>query len=122
MFDGTHVSDCPLPCTTTSSQSRFIAKTFIDGTRGHQHKHIDITFSQTVEVTTTSLVQPTLSSLLSSVGGSMGLWLGLGVVQAIEVIINCVLPWMRAGCRGCRVCRMCRGQDNGLEMFGTDDI
>ena len=65
---------------------------------------IGITFDQRMEVTTTSRVQPTLSSFLSSVGGSMGLWLGLGVVQAIEMVINIIVPW----CKRCRVCRVCR--------------
>ena len=92
MYDGTAVSDCPLPCDTVLSETRFLAEQSINQSK------IDITFAQQVQVTTTFLMGPTLSSFLSSVGGSMGLWLGLGVVQAVELVINFVLPWIRA-CR-----------------------
>ena len=68
-------------------------------------------------VTTTDFVKPTLSSMLSEVtflymlyiiysfstrpcskfkvGGSMGLWLGLGVIQAIQLFAKYLLPFFR---------------------------
>jgi hypothetical protein len=92
LFDGTFVSDCPLPCTTLYTETRFISQEF------EEQNMIDITFSPKVQVTTTDLVKLPLSSFLSNVGGSLGLWLGLGAVQAMTMLINCVLS-RRCQCR-----------------------
>ena len=53
---------------------------------------IDLTFSNTMKVTTTDFLPFHLSTLLSDLGGSMGLWLGLGVVQAGQLLIAFVVP------------------------------
>jgi hypothetical protein len=53
-------------------------------------------------VTTTDFVKLPLSNFLSDVGGSVGLWLGLGMVQAVQIVINCILPRIRT-------LRLCRG-------------
>ena len=37
-------------------------------------------------MTITELETPSISELLSSIGGSIGLWLGLGAFQAIEIL------------------------------------
>ena len=37
-------------------------------------------------MTITELETPSVSELLSSIGGSIGLWLGLGAFQAIEIL------------------------------------
>ena len=39
-----------------------------------------------ISMTITELETPSVSELLSSIGGSIGLWLGLGAFQAIEVL------------------------------------
>ena len=82
LYTGEQISDCLLPCTTTSTDTRLLNEKFIN------QDSIKLQFSSAVEVRTTFLVQPSLSSFLSSVGGSMGLWLGLGVVQAIELVLS----------------------------------
>jgi hypothetical protein len=94
LFDGTFVSDCRLPCTTIYTDTRFISKK----TSIEEGSLIDITFSPKVQVTTTDMVKLPLSTFLSDVGGSLGLWLGLGVVQAVTMLINGVLSrnwWCR---------------------------
>ena len=37
-------------------------------------------------MTITELETPSVSELLSAVGGSIGLWLGLGVFQFVEIL------------------------------------
>ena len=71
-------------------------------------------FLPEMTVTITDFVKPTISSMLSEVaynynqnqlyivigfivkvGGSMGLWLGLGVVQAIQLFATYLLPLLK---------------------------
>jgi hypothetical protein len=90
LYDGTKLSDCPLPCTTISTKTSLLS----DYITGDGSTTIDITFSSTVQVTTTDFVQLNLSTFLSDVGGSVGLWLGLGVVQALQLFMKYTLPWI----------------------------
>ena len=47
-----------------------------------------ITIAGKVEMTSIDFIHPTVSSVLSDVGGSLGLWLGLGALQALNILIN----------------------------------
>ena len=53
---------------------------------------VDLTFSRRMQVTTTTFLPFYLTTLLSDLGGSMGLWLGIGVLQVIQLIIAFVSP------------------------------
>ena len=81
IFDGTSVSDCPLPCTITSVVAKKEDETVVES-------GIDITFLQTVLITTTSFPNFQLSDALAKLGGAMGFWLGIGVVQVVEIVIR----------------------------------
>jgi hypothetical protein len=85
MFSGLRKSNCPLPCTTFHIETKFTTE-FADYFNG-----IEIEIFQKVQVVTTDFVTPPISSFLSVVGGSMGLWLGLGVLQVVEMIVNLIL-------------------------------
>ena len=107
MVDGSSVSDCPLPCKTTQTEAKLLYE------YKNKDTSIDIAFSSKVRVTTTDLVKPTLSSFLSEVGlkfmkfvtktkrklhqvgGSMGLWLGLGAVQVFQLLVDFLLLVIR---------------------------
>ena len=62
LVDGILVSDCPLPCKRTQTQTKFLNEYKSEVTV------LDITLSSKVRVTKTDLVKPALSSLLSEVG------------------------------------------------------
>ena len=39
----------------------------------------------------TELETPSVSELLSAIGGSIGLWLGLGAFQAVEILSKVII-------------------------------
>jgi hypothetical protein len=93
LFDGTKPSNCPLPCSRVKTKTKFLEKHIAKSHR----TMLALTFSQTVKVSKTDFDTPHFSTFLSDVGGSVGLWLGLGVLQAADMVIDLVLPWARAG-------------------------
>ena len=62
LVDGSLVSDCPLPCKTTQTKTKFLNK------YKTEKNHIAISFSSKVKLTKTDLLKPTISSFLSEVG------------------------------------------------------
>ena len=50
-----------------------------------------LTYSYNVLETKTYFLKFNFLIFLSDVGGSMGLWLGIGLLQALEIILNFVL-------------------------------
>ena len=88
LIDGTQLSDCPLPCTTTNTET----KQLYEKTNSRNASTISLSFSSRVMVTKTDFLKFSLASLFSEMGGSMGLWMGLGLVQALELAINYILP------------------------------
>ena len=89
--DGNLLSSCLLPCTTFHTNIRFETERFNPGNK------IVLTFANKIQVTTTDFLPFHLSTLLSDLGGSMGLWLGLGVLQAGQLVLTFVLPAIRSG-------------------------
>ena len=90
LADGTQKSACLLPCSTIYVESRQLAeKTF-----NANNSVINLTFSQGVVVTKTNFLKFIFTNFLSDLGGCMGLWLGIGLLQAIEIGIKFLLPQM----------------------------
>ena len=77
---GNALSDCLLPCTSTT----FSAAKVYTRKPEFNHSGLYLQFSPIVMVSSTNFYTFTLAGLLSIVGGSMGLWLGLRVTQLIE--------------------------------------
>ena len=59
----------------------------------YNYSVIDITFASKVQVTTTNFLEFHLSTFLSEFGGSLGLWLGLGVAQILQLIMEMVVKY-----------------------------
>ena len=81
LITGISVSDCPLPCTST--QIKIVSLDEKYGVR--KVSRIDIAFEKTVLVSKTDFPKFNIIHFLAEFGGSMGLWLGLGVVQTMEL-------------------------------------
>ena len=74
---------CPLPCTSTTRSTDFLYEMQEDVS----YSTIDITFSDKVEVTSWDYGTFSIPEVLATLGGSMGLWLGVGVVQLLETLL-----------------------------------
>ena len=83
MMQGTLGSTCPASCTSTTIRVRAVSKL-----PDPKRRALRIFFVDTVEVTKTDFISTTFSIILSNIGGSMGLWLGLGAAQAAGLLIN----------------------------------
>ena len=76
-------SPCKLPCTSTRTTTQ------LSEVVSHELPFILVKFQDTIQVTRTDIVQFSLTTFLSNLGGSLGLWLGLGMVQLGEVLMQC---------------------------------
>ena len=86
LFKGTLMAPkevCPLPCTSTTRSTDFLYEMHENVT----YSTIDITFSNKVEVTHWDYGAFSLAEVLASLGGAMGLWLGVGVVQLLDTLL-----------------------------------
>jgi len=72
---------------TIHTKTKFVSKLDID----KDSLELSISFLPTIQVTTTDLVKPSGVEFLSDIGGSMGFWLGLGVLQAADIIVNVII-------------------------------
>ena len=79
LFDGTVVSPCPLPCTSTQISGAQISTRYISA----NYSTFDLTFSQMVTINISEYPSFDWTMFLSELGGAMGLWFGLGVAQFV---------------------------------------
>ena len=102
VFTGQEKSPCATPCRTFHTKTKFLSR--VKNKENDDSFRMQLFFLPEMTVTITDFVKPTISSMLSEVffhpikinslkvGGSMGLWLGLGVVQAIQLFSRYLLP------------------------------
>ena len=82
LVDGTQASPCLPPCTSTTIHGAYT------DTVEYSSNWIDITFSQNVDINVFEYPPFNLGTFFSGLGGSMGLWLGLGVVQFLGAALS----------------------------------
>ena len=91
LASGAQKSPCPLPCSTMFVESRFLR----EKNENRNQSVFHLTFSDEVLVTKTEFLKFSFKIFLSDIGGSMGLWLGLGLLQAVQISLNCVFERIR---------------------------
>ena len=88
LFQGSESSDCLAPCTKTSTTTREVFKA---DKFNPEENMIKIILDRSVKTHKTSLVKFEISQALSFPGANMGLWLGLGVLQLLEIFYEKIM-------------------------------
>ena len=78
-------NDCRKPCTRTNIKSSYVMNESYKK-KGSQYPAINIDFNPTVQVTTHYFPNFSFLTVMTSLGSSMGLWLGLSLLQLLFVI------------------------------------
>ena len=91
-ISGSIISNCSQPCKSTKINTVLVDQKDVS----KNLSKIDIIFSNTVKLSVSDFPQFSFGQFLSSSGGSMGLWLGLGVVQSLKIWVKFKL-WMFSG-------------------------
>ena len=84
LFDGTRESDCERPCRSTTVIGTEISQVCT----GNNLSSLTFTLDQTLTLYDSDFPGFGWVSLLTDLGGSLGLWLGLGVAQLVEIILK----------------------------------
>ena len=93
LVDGTMESDCYRPCLTTRTTGALISKTNQKWNQKNGNTTFDLTFDQKVIITESFYPSFSFTNLFSSLGGAMGLWLGVSVVQIFSYSVTQVFKW-----------------------------
>ena len=86
LMKGSISTKCPLPCKSTEIKAILNDE---KNASGNQSK-IDIVFSNNVFISTTKFKKFYVGSFVSGLGGQMGFWLGLGVLQMLELVFSSI--------------------------------
>ena len=86
------ISGCPLPCTETKIKTVFINEKVFDR---RNVTRVELIFSTTVKRKIYSFPQFNFFTFLTSVGGTAGLWLGLGIIQVSQNLTAIMNPWIQ---------------------------
>ena len=84
LVDGTMESECFRPCLTTRTTGALISKK----NEERNHTTFDLTFEQKVIITESFYPSFSFTNLFSNLGGAMGLWLGVSVVQIFSYSVT----------------------------------
>ena len=86
LFDGTRESDCARPCRETTVIGTEISQVCT----ANNHSSLHFTLDQIITLYDSDFPGFGWVSLLTDLGGSLGLWLGLGVAQLVEIILKSI--------------------------------
>ena len=78
------MTGCPPPCTSTYVKTVYSDEKIYEETATGSSR-IDIVFSETVNTRINDFPSFSFAKFLASFGGSFGLWLGLGVLQILQL-------------------------------------
>ncbi len=67
----------------------------VSNERSDKASTLDITLDQLVTVKESRFPKISLSKLLSDLGGSLGLWLGIGIIQICVIVVNLAVSKLR---------------------------
>ena len=56
----------------------------------------DVTLDQMVTVTESRYPELSFTKLLSEIGGSLGIWLGMGIIQLCVIFVNLLFSKLRS--------------------------
>ena len=82
LFAGIQANNCPKPCISTRTYVRKLTTSSLPRTV------VTFYFSEEVTITKVDIVNFDFVTAFSFLGSNMGLWLGLGVLQFAEVLVN----------------------------------
>ena len=84
VFAGIEPNNCPMPCKSTSTNTKLLTKTNSSG----NSTYVTIYFSEEITITKVEMVVFDFVTALTFLGSNMGLWLGLGTLQFAELLVN----------------------------------
>ena len=89
-YRGTYESDCQFPCKAT----RFHGKVLLFQHRKDENfSSLSFTLNQRVTVTESYIPAFSLTNFFTQLGGSLGLWLGVGTVQLLIIALQLAVKW-----------------------------
>ena len=92
---GTEYTGCPPPCLETNIRTRLVEER-----SAYSYNKIEIVFSPLVKTYINDFPNFRVSSFLASVGGALGLWLGVGVQQMIDCLYQFIgTVWLEKSVR-----------------------